>query len=371
MNIGVLGGGQLGRMLALAGHRLGMSFRFLDRKQNACAGDVGQLISAPFDDHAAVDRFSAGLDVATYEFENIPVETVDVLAQRVPVHPGINALRIASDRWSEKQLFVECDVPVTPYVQISSKDELEHAVQTVGLPAVIKTRRMGYDGKGLLHVHNEHDVRSACDQFEQNEFILEQLVKFDREVSVIGVRDVDGNTVIYPLVENHHRAGILVRSIAPATNVTESLQHKAETHFRAIAEALGYVGVLAVEFFEKDGALYANEMAPRVHNTGHWTIDGAATSQFENHLRAIAGLPLGSTEPRGHSVMVNLIGGTPPLASMLEIPGVNVHLYHKTPRPGRKIGHVTKVVAQQSDIEAAIQQLEKMLETVPAGSSTT
>lgn len=366
MRIGVLGGGQLGRMLGLAGHRLGMALRFLDRKQDACAGDVGPLISAPFTDHTAVERFADGLDVATYEFENIPVETVAVLTQHVPVHPGIKALRTTSDRWSEKQLFVDCGVPVAPYSQVSSKDELESAVQTVGLPAVIKTRRMGYDGKGLLHIHSEHDAAGAWEHFEQNEFIFEQLVEFDREASVIGARDVDGNIVIYPLVENQHRAGILVRSVAPAANVTESLQNKATMYFQKIADTLNYVGVLVIEFFEKDGELYANEMAPRVHNTGHWTIDGAATSQFENHLRAIAGLPLGSTEPRGWSVMVNLIGGNPPLASMLSIPGVNVHLYNKTPRPGRKIGHVTKVVSRASDVPSTIEELERIIQHTPA-----
>jgi 5-(carboxyamino)imidazole ribonucleotide synthase len=327
--VGCIGGGQLGRMLGLAGSRLGFSFRFLDPSPDACARDVGELVVADYDDGKGLDRLAQAADVVTYEFENVPVEA----AGRVGTVPGVEALRRGQDRLHEKELFRSLGIPTARF----------GTFEETGLPALAKTRRLGYDGKG------QRLVESAG--LLGDDELAEELVPFDRELSIVGVRGRDGEMRFWPVGENLHRDGILRVTRAPADRAP---QREAEAIAAALMEALEYVGVLAVELFDVRGRLLANEFAPRVHNTAHWTIDGAATSQFENHLRAILGFPLGETDAGVSCVMVNLIGGVPDLASLLALRGAHVHLYGKAPRPGRKLGHVTLVDPDDATVERAL-----------------
>jgi len=316
--VACIGGGQLGRMLGLAGLPLGLSFRFLDPSSDACAREVGELVVGEYGDPEALDRVVDGADVVTYEFENVPVDA----ARRVDAVPGAAALEEGQDRLREKELFRSLRIETARF----------GTLEETGLPALVKTRRLGYDGKGQRRV-------DAAERVGGDE-LAEALVPFDRELSIVGVRGRDGETRFWPLAENVHRDGILRVTRAPAVNAPQA---EAEAIGTALMDALDYVGVLAVELFDVGGRLLANEFAPRVHNTAHWTIDGAETSQFENHLRAILGLPLGSTEARGRCVMVNLIGSAPPEKKILALPGARLHLYGKAPRAGRKVGHVTLV----------------------------
>jgi len=323
--VGCIGGGQLGRMLALAAAPLGVRFRFLDPSLDACAGDVGELLVGPYDDPGLLDRLADGADAVTYEFENVQVEA----ARRVGAAPDARALERGQDRLVEKELFRSLGIPTARY----------GSLEDTGLPALVKSRRFGYDGKGQRIA--ETLVVLGDDE------LAEEIVPFDRELSIVAARGRGGETVFYPLAENEHRGGILAVSRAPAP---DARQGEAERIATKLLDALGYVGVLAVELFEVAGTLLANEFAPRVHNTGHWTIDGAVTSQFENHVRAVLGLPLGSTEALGESVMLNLVGHAPPVERLLAVPGAHVHLYGKAPRPGRKLGHVTLVDADEARI---------------------
>lgn len=327
--VACIGGGQLGRMLGLAGLPLGLSFRFLDPSAEACARDVGELLVAEYDDPRALGRLADGADVVTFEFENVPVEA----AARVGAVPGRAALEQGQDRLREKELFRSLAIPTARF----------GSVEETGLPALVKSRRLGYDGKGQRRV----DVADALGEGE----LAEELVAFDRELSIVGVRARSGETRFWPVGENLHRDGILRVTRAPAPGAPQS---DAEAICTKIMDALDYVGVLAVELFEVGGRLLANEFAPRVHNTAHWTIDGAATSQFENHLRAILGLPLGPTELRAPSAMVNLIGSVPALEAMLELPGARVHLYGKAPRQGRKVGHLTLIDPAEDTVQRAV-----------------
>ena len=341
MSIGILGGGQLGYMLALAGYPLGLRFRFLDPSPEAPVGRIAPRVTGDFTDRAALEKFAHGLEVVTYEFENVPVDTVHFLVKKVSVFPPPRALEVAQDRLREKELFVKLGIATTEFASVPVAYDLDSAVKKVGLPAVLKTRRMGYDGKGQWILGTAEDVKIAKDGLPKQPFTVERFVPFTRELSVLAVRGKAGETAFYPLVENHHRNGILRLSLAPAPAVGPEIHMAAEDAARKVLEALNYVGVLAIEFFECDGKLLANEMAPRVHNSGHWTIEGAVTSQFENHLRAICGLPLGSTTAIGASAMINLIGEVPESVQVLAIPSAHLHLYGKEPRPGRKLGHVT------------------------------
>lgn len=341
MSIGILGGGQLGYMLALAGYPLGLRFRFLDPSPEAPVGRIAPRVTGDFSDRAALEKFAHGLEVVTYEFENVPVDAVHFLAKKVSVFPPPGALETAQDRLREKQLFEKLGIPTTEFASVPAPSDLEAALKKVGLPAVLKTRRMGYDGKGQWILKTQEDVRIAKEGLPRLPFIAERFVPFTREISVLAARGKGGETAFYPLVENHHRKGILRLSLAPAPSVSTQIQRAAEEAARMVLESLNYVGVLAIEFFEHDGELLANEMAPRVHNSGHWTIEGAVTSQFENHLRAINGFPLGSTTAIGSSAMINLIGEVPQPAKVLAIPSAHLHLYGKEPREGRKLGHVT------------------------------
>jgi 5-(carboxyamino)imidazole ribonucleotide synthase len=320
-------------MLGLAGIPLGLRFRFLDPSGAAPAAEVGELVVGAFDDPAALARLAAGADVVTYEFENVPVAAARTVA---PLPPPL-ALELGQDRLVEKQLFQRLGIPTARFGRLTE----------TGLPALVKSRRLGYDGKGQRRVE-------ADEPLGEHE-LAEEVVAFDRELSIIAVRALDGETRFWPLAENVHRGGVLRISRAPAAAAPQA---EAEELVGRLLDELGYVGVLALELFEVEGRLLANEFAPRVHNTGHWTIDGAATSQFENHLRAILGLPLGPTGAIARSVMVNLIGGAPPSSRLLRLPGAHLHLYGKEPRPGRKIGHVTLVGATEATVAEAVDVVE-------------
>jgi len=360
MNVGILGGGQLGRMLALEGRRLGLRFRFLEPKRPAPVDDLGEIVRARYDDPAALDAFAGGLDVVTYEFENVPVASVLRLAEHVPVHPAPSALEIGQDRLFEKEAFEAAEFSTAPFRAVDSLDDLRAGVAEIGLPAVLKTRRFGYDGKGQAVLRASEDVEAAWEALGGVPLLLEAFVEFRRELSILAVRGVGGECAFYPLVENVHRDGILWRSVAPAPDVSPELQQRAEEHARHLLERHDYVGVLAVELFDVEGDLLANEMAPRVHNSGHWTLDGAVTSQFENHVRAVCGLPLGSTACRGPSGMLNFLGDVPPLAQVLEVPNAHVHLYDKSPRPGRKVGHVNVTGSDAVEVRATLARLEAL-----------
>jgi len=362
VTIGILGGGQLGYMLALAGYPLGLHFRFLDPSPEAPVGRIAHRVTAGFTDVQALERFAQGLEVVTYEFENVPVEAARLLAEKTAVYPPVNALHEAQDRLREKTLFTKLGIPTTEFAALETAEEFDAALVRFGLPAILKTRRMGYDGKGQWLLRTKEDVEHARRALPKVPLLLERFVAFDNELSMLGVRSKTGETAFYPVVENHHRQGILRLSIAPAQNLTNELQRAAEEASRKVLEALGYVGVLCIEFFEVGGRLLANEMAPRVHNSGHWTIEGAVTSQFENHLRAILGKPLGSTSAVGYSVMINLIGEIPEENAVLAVPNAHLHLYGKAPRPGRKLGHVTVCTDEAEKLRARLAVLPKFFQ---------
>ena len=360
--IGVLGAGQLGRMLALAGYPLGLRFVFFDESADAPAGHLADLRSGRWDDASALQAFADEVDVVTYEFENVPVAAASRLAERVPVFPSPRALEVAQDRLKEKQLFRDLGFGTAPFAAVESQDDLDRAVASIGLPAVLKTRTQGYDGKGQRVLRRRDDVLSAFASLGGRPLILEGFVPFRREVSILAARSRTGETAFWPLVENVHRDGILRLSTAPAEGNGGALAEEASALAGRALEALDYVGVLAIELFEHDGKLLANEMAPRVHNSGHWTIEGARTSQFENHLRAVLGLPLGATQATGFAAMVNLIGETPDPAALLEIEGSHLHLYGKPARPGRKLGHVTLVEPTRALLDAALGRVASVVD---------
>ena len=374
MTIGILGGGQLGYMLALAGYPLGLRFRFLDPSPEAPVGRIAQRVTADFDDEAALEKFASGLELVTYEFENVPVAATRFLSERVPVFPPPAALEVAQDRLKEKALFRKLGIATTEFAPVHNLKSLDAAVAAIGLPAVLKTSRFGYDGKGQWILRRGADVdklrieiagvfakapnmNGAHPSQDSAPFILERFIPFTRELSILGVRARNGDIVFYLLVQNRHHGGILRLSIAPAPSLAPGLQREAEDIARRILTELDYTGVLAIEFFEYQGRLVANEMAPRVHNSGHWTIEGAVTSQFENHLRAVLDLPLGSTKVYGFAAMLNLIGETPESAQVLAIPGAHLHLYGKSPRPGRKLGHITLWTSSFEELSASLRAL--------------
>lgn len=354
--VGILGGGQLARMLVLAGAPLGLRFAVFDPAVDACAGQVAPLQVGAFDDAAALAAFAAQVDVLTFDFENVPAASAQQLATQVPVFPNPAALAIAQDRLSEKTLFRELGIPVPEFAAIDDRAGLDAALARIGAPCVLKTRRFGYDGKGQFRIKTFADADAAWDalgaQAATVGLIVEAFVPFEREVSVVAVRGRDGEFRAWPLTENWHVDGVLSASLAPAS-VDAGLQEVAEAHARALAERLDYVGVFALELFVRDGTLLANEMAPRVHNSGHWTIEGAETSQFENHVRAVLGLPLGSTAMRGHACMLNWLGAMPDAAAFLAVPGGHWHDYGKQARDGRKVGHATV----RADTPALLAQL--------------
>jgi len=358
MTIGILGGGQLGYMLALAGYPLGLHFRFLDPSPEAPVGRIAHRVTADYTDEAALDKFAHGLEVVTYEFENVPVQAARFLA----VYPPAEALEEAQDRLREKYLFRKLGIPTTEFAEVLRHKDLDTAVEKVGLPAILKTCRMGYDGKGQWLLKTAEDVEKARPELPEAPLILERFVPFTREVSILGVRGRTGETAFYPLIENHHRGGILRLALAPAPALGAGLQGSAEDAAQKVLLELNYAGVLCIEFFEVGGKLLANEMAPRVHNSGHWSIEGAVTSQFENHLRAVLGLPLGSTAVMGHSAMVNLIGEVPETPEVLKVANTHLHLYGKEARPGRKVGHLTVRADQFEKLQGRLRELPKFFQ---------
>ena len=341
LHIGILGGGQLGRMLAVAGYPLGVSFSVLDPTPRASASKVCRHIQAKYDDPNALDELVHRCDVVTYEFENVPADSLDRVADQRPVVPGMRPLEVSGDRLVEKEFFAGLGLDTAEICEVDSAEDLRDAADELGLPLVVKTRQMGYDGKGQAWVEHWSQIGEAWEAVGERPSIAEAVVDYERELSVLGVRARDGTTRIYPIVENIHRDGILVESRAPATFDDPERAKTARGYVRALLEELDYVGLLALELFDTGDRLLANEFAPRVHNSGHWTIEGTETSQFENHIRAVAGFPLGSTEAVGHTRMLNIIGGHPDRGELLDQPAIHLHDYEKEPRPGRKIGHLT------------------------------
>tara|TARA_R110001592_G_scaffold4275_14_gene24038 strand:+ start:34270 stop:35352 length:1083 start_codon:yes stop_codon:yes gene_type:complete len=358
MKIGVIGGGQLGRMLALAGTPLGQQFAFLDPAPDACAQALGEHIRADYSDRDHLRQLADESDVVTFEFESVPAETVAFLSQFVPVFPNAESLRIARDRWFEKSMFQNLGIPTPEFADIQSQNNLDAAVTRIGLPAVLKTRTLGYDGKGQKVLRHRDDVTSAFAELGSVPCILEAFVPFSGEVSLIAVRGRNGGTAFYPLVHNTHEEGILRLSVASTDHPMQTL---AEEYAGRVLQQLDYVGVLAFEYFEIDGGLKANEIAPRVHNSGHWTIEGAECSQFENHLRAITGLPLGSTAKLGESAMLNFIGEVPSIEKVTAISDCHLHHYGKAFKIGRKVGHATLRCPDAETLASRIAELQQLI----------
>ena len=361
MRIGIIGAGQLGQMLGLAARDLGYECIFIDPSSAPPAACVGEVRQAPFDDAAALGALARDCDVVTYEFENVPVDALLPIAEAVPVYPPPAALRHAQDRLAEKRLFAKLEIPLPDYRTVDERDELLAAVSDIGLPLVLKTRRLGYDGKGQFILRTAGDVEDAWRALGGRPLIAEEWISFDREVSAIGARNVDGDIAVYPLTHNVHSGGILHTSCAPFEDPL--LESAARRYLDSMMAHLDYVGVLALELFVAGDRLLANEFAPRVHNSGHWTIEGSETSQFTNHLLAISNRSLGPTGCRGHAGMVNLIGEIPVAARKIPDGGIKLHDYGKSPRPGRKLGHIT-VVAVTAD--SRDQALKSVLESLRA-----
>jgi 5-(carboxyamino)imidazole ribonucleotide synthase len=350
--IGILGGGQLGRMLALAAARLGLKTHIYSDEPDVPAFDVSAFSTVgSFADEAALREFAASVDVVTCEFENVPARALEIAGKKAPVHPPAKAFAVAQDRLVEKDFMRGLGIPVADYADVHDEQSLRDALAHVQLPAILKTRRFGYDGKGQALVRNEAEALAALTELRGQAALVERLVAFEREISVLVVRGEDGTHKFYDPVENVHQNGILAISRAPA-RISADCAEETRAIAGKVAEALGHVGVLCVEMFQREEAprLLVNEIAPRVHNSGHWTIDACLVSQFENHIRAIAGWPLGGTERHSDAVMTNLIGAdVERLRELAAEEGVAVHLYGKAEaRPGRKMGHTTRLLPKSS-----------------------
>jgi len=366
MRIGIIGAGQLGQMLGLAARKLGHSCCFLDPSDDPPARIVGPVIQAPFDDRVALSVLADKSDVVTYEFENVPVEALMDIADLVPIYPPPAALRHAQDRLTEKRLFESLAIPLPQYRSIDSTQDLEAAVASIGLPLVLKTRRMGYDGKGQFVLNDASQIDAAWESLGGRDLIAEEWIPFDYEVSAIGARNVDGNTATYCLTQNEHVGGILHTSRAPVEN--PGLTERAQQYIIELLEHLDYVGVLALELFVVGDALLANEFAPRVHNSGHWTIEGSETSQFANHLLAITNEPPGPTQNRAYAGMINLVGQIPTAAR--DYAHGDLHDYGKAPRPGRKLGHITVVAPSEADRDRLLAEIEASVTNSTASTGT-
>ena len=362
MTVGIVGAGQLGRMLALAGYPLGVDFLFLDPAADAPAGRIAPLIQGAFTDRQLLEKLARQSEVVTFDWENASVEALRALRGEARIAPPIQALAAAQDRVNEKRLFERLRIPTTRWHAVGSRAQLARAMRDIGLPAVIKTRRFGYDGKGQALVRTPEDVERAWEQLGAAPLLYEEWIRFDCEISIIGARSRAGEVAIYPLNGNVHSQGILRLTRAPYG--PPRWQRVAADYLRRVLAHFRYTGILTIEFFVRDGKLIANEMAPRVHNSGHWTIEGAVTSQFENHLRAILGLPLGSTRPRGFSAMINLIGSVPPRQTLLAARELHLHDYGKQPRALRKVGHCTLV---EGTARARDQRARRLLAQLAPG----
>jgi 5-(carboxyamino)imidazole ribonucleotide synthase len=353
--VGVLGGGQLGRMMAIAGIPLGLNFVFLDPSAEACAGALGDLLQSGFSDADAARRMASMVDVATFDFENVPQETASAVEELKPLYPPSGALGSCQDRLVEKEILARLGIRVAPYHTVSSRTDLLDGLDRLSFPAILKTRRLGYDGKGQVLIRDQEDLERAWQALGDSDLILEAFVPFEAECSLIAVRGIDGETRFWPLTRNLHSSGIL--SLSLAGDFDQSLQDRAQSIISSVLDHFDYVGVLTLEFFVLDGELLVNEIAPRVHNSGHWTIDGAETSQFENHLRAITAMPLGGTSANREALMFNWIGHMPDREQILSIPGVHWHDYGKSARPGRKIGHATLTADCRQELALNAQRL--------------
>lgn len=347
MRIGVLGAGQLGRMLALAGYPLANTFVFYDMSGSPSVG-LGEVMMDR--DGEYLDDFLSRVDRVTYEFEHLPVSIAERIAAVKPVHPTPRSLQVCQNREAEKTLFGALGIAAPQWQVADSAESLQHVAEALGCPVVAKSNTEGYDGKGQAVLRSPEEATEAWASINHPKLMVEKFVDFSREVSIIGARGADGQVAIYPITENIHHNGILRYSLAPAPSVSSKVADEAERYLRAIMNELDYVGVLALELFDTGEGLVANEMAPRVHNSGHWTIEGAQTSQFENHIRAITGQPLGDTTARGVSCMVNIIGEHGDIRRILELPYTHVHLYDKAERPGRKLGHINVVAEHYEEL---------------------
>jgi len=354
MKVGILGGGQLARMIALAGYPLDVEFIVLDPSDDAGAVGLCEHLHGDYNNKALLAELAEKADVVTYEFENVPAEVAAFLADHTRVYPAPNALAVSQDRLHEKEFFHQLNIPTANYAAVSSLEDLQQAMEHIHYPAILKSRRMGYDGKGQVVLKSVEQLADAWESVEKVDCVVEGFVNFQREVSIIAVRRPSGEVAFYPLSENTHEKGIL--RVAECC-IDDKLQQQAEEYAIKLLEALDYVGVIALELFDVDGSFVANEFAPRVHNSGHWTIEGSETSQFENHLRAILDLPLGSTKARGYTGMVNFIGGLPATESILEIPHAHHHLYAKSPRKGRKVAHATVRSDSKAQYHESAQRL--------------
>ncbi|MBE0487522.1 MAG: 5-(carboxyamino)imidazole ribonucleotide synthase [Halomonas sp.] len=364
MNIGVLGAGQLGRMLALAGYPLANRFTFLDTTGHPSAGIGDVMIHT--DQHHLLEDFLARVDLVTYEFEHLPVSLVQAIEEVRPVYPSSEAIRVCQNRAEEKALFDRLGIPTPAYRLVEHADELAAAARELGCPVVAKSVTEGYDGKGQAVLRDPAEAAEAWRAIGHPRLIVESFVEFVREVSIIAVRGRDGEVVFYPMAENQHVDGILRYSVAPMPDLDDSVQQIADGYIRALLDELDYVGVLTLELFQcADGSLLANEMAPRVHNSGHWTMDGAVTSQFENHLRAIQGLPLGDTAARLPTCMVNVIGREGDPAAILALPDAHLHRYDKSERPGRKLAHVNLVAPTHEALMERVRACAALLPEAP------
>ncbi len=360
MQLGMLGGGQLARMLALAGQPLGVNVICLEPVTDACAAPVSEHLIGDYDDPALLQMLAKKLDVVTYEFENVPAACVEILAENgTSVFPPAAALSASQDRLVEKNLFRDLNIPTPGFVAVDSLDDLQNAATELGLPAVLKTRRFGYDGKGQFVLKTPEDITTAWDELGGVPLILESFIPFEREISVIAVRNSDADCMFYPISENSHRDGILRVSISRSG---DAIQGMAEEFVQRLLDKLDYVGVVALELFQIGENLVANEFAPRVHNSGHWTIEGAETSQFENHVRAVIGLPLGSTAAVGSAAMVNFIGSMPAADDVLALEKVHLHDYGKSARKARKVGHATIRTDDPDELESLLKPLLALAE---------
>jgi 5-(carboxyamino)imidazole ribonucleotide synthase len=362
MKIGVLGAGQLGRMLALAGYPLAKDFVFYDMSGKPSAG-IGETIVDP--KGTQLDDFLNKVDRVTYEFEHLPVEVAEKLAEHKPVHPCPRALEVCQNREAEKTLFGRLGIPTPQWQVADSAESLKAAAEELGCPVVAKSITEGYDGKGQAVLKSPEEAEQAWASIGHPRVIVEKFVNFTREVSIIAVRAEDGELAFYPMAENTHHEGILRYSIAPAPDLQPHIQADAEEYIKSLLNELNYVGVLTLELFETPEGLMANEMAPRVHNSGHWTIEGAMTSQFENHIRAVSGHPLGNVAARGVSCMINIIGEHGDIERILELPYAHVHLYNKGERPGRKLGHVNILADSYEELVWRVKNCAQFLPGCP------
>ena len=361
MKIGVLGAGQLGRMLALSAYPLGHQMRFLALSEE----DPSSLLGKTFihnNNPEMVSNFADSSDIVTYESENTDVTIVNEISKNTKVYPSDKSLYISQHRVREKALLDTLKIPCAPYQMVNSLDDLKSAIKNIGIPSILKTATDGYDGKGQFLIKSESQIDEAWKKMSGVDAILEGFINFKRELSLIAVRGIDGSLEFYPLVENSHHEGILRLTIAPAQNISVSLQNKAEEYMSSLLKEIKHIGVLTIELFESDDGLLVNEIAPRVHNSGHWTIEGAQTSQFENHIRAITESPLGQTTMTSKfSAMINIIGVHGPIQKVLETKNAHLHLYNKAERTGRKLGHITLTSNSIDELNKTVDSLKEYL----------